>query len=293
MRKLDLSGHDQKQLVGWLATSHVRAVPTSHVSGLCLWCHGYVYVILVLEGLIALHKAHYSLATTIGGWKCPVHECDYLWSSTFKIVFEVKLYNSLLHWSFNVSSSDLSNQHSSRFFNRNPKRKALWFSMVDFPMLTGWEEASGIGREAQFGNDVARLYDSGVFFNPVDGGFLGGNTEIQVFSFSLFFMGRGGFHSLPCFFATKKANPRTLSDMARFYNFPKEEAPRARGGKTSELGGWEAGGFCMFLLLFLKGEEVIWTCFSSTYLVVSSYSKVGGCTSWSRNWNTESDQSFF
>ena len=117
--------------------------------------------------------------------------------------------------------------------------------------------------------------------------------KIHVFSFSLFFMGRGRFHSLPCFFATRKANPRTLSDMARFYNFPKEEAPRARGGKTSELGGWEARGFCMFLLLFLKGEEVIWKCFSSTYLVVSLYSKVGGCTSWSRNWNTESDQSFF
>lgn len=103
--------------------------------------------------------------------------------------------------------------------------------------------------------------------------------KYHVFSFSLFFVGGRGFIVYHGSLLQKTSNPRTLSDMARFYNFPKEEAPRARGGKTSELGGWEAGGFCMCLLLFLKGEEVIWTCFSSTYLVVSLYSKVGGCTS--------------
>ena len=106
--------------------------------------------------------------------------------------------------------------------------------------------------------------------------FGGLNTDEIPHVFSL---GEEGFIVYHGSLLQKTSNPRTLSDMARFYNFPKEEAPRARGGKTSELGRWEAGGFCMFLLLFLKGKEVIWTCFSSTYLVVSLYSKVGGCTS--------------
>ncbi len=156
--------------------------------GLCL-CHGPWLCLCHLGfGRLIAHtvtKAHCPLQQPSAGGNflsngLAYHACDFYWKIDLK-------WNSLTveKWSFHVYSGYVICPTNTPVISSTGTLRVHlfgWFSTVGLAMLAGWKEASGIGREAQFGNDVARLHDSHVYpviptiFGTVE------NTEIHVYS---------------------------------------------------------------------------------------------------------------
>ena len=111
--------------------SNWLVAPTSHFSGLCLpvMCHGLSVYVMAMSWNI-LGKVSNLTNSFQMGWN---HQLVVIYVQPFT------------PFSFLHSGTPRGNQ-------------PLWFSHGGFSPSwnPGWEEASGIGREAQFGNDVAR-----------------------------------------------------------------------------------------------------------------------------------------